>query len=570
MRRTVALVAALAVVASACQPPPSVATPSPSVSAAPVRGGRLVEGTFADARTLMPMLANDPVSQAASALVYDTLYRVNARTGELLPNLGTWLVSADGLTYTWHIAPDAVWSDGVPITGRDYLTGVQAVARSAKTLRASGFEDIVGFAAYRDRTADTITGIAVDPVDPKTFTVRFTRVFCPALASAFGPAAGPLPTHVFAKYLAPGKGAAIDDAVENTAPPVSSGPFRFSRWKRNDELVLDRNGAYFRGPPYLDGYVLKVVRDVTAMASQLRTGEINLGVIEPKDAEDMKKRDDLRIYTFQDLSYDYIGWNLRSSSVPALADKRVRQALAYGLDVDTVIQQALLGYGVRVYQHHLAQSWAAADVSQLQRYPYDPKRASDLLAEAGFTMGPDGYVRRDGRTLAITMMTNTGSKVRETMLRLAAEQYRRIGVKIIPELLSFDALFQTLSTRSRDVPAWITGWRLSPEPDAYPIWDTASIPDPAKRTTGYNFGAFSDPAADRALEASRTPTASRDCTQRARAAGYQTLNRILNDAQPYLFAFSPITLLVAPRALHGLDPGTFGVYAHIERWWLAK
>lgn len=518
----------------------------------------------------MPMLANDAVSQAVSGLLYDTLYRVNAKTGELLPNLGSWSVSADGLTYRWRIVPNAVWSDGVPITGKDYLAGVQAVARSAKTLRASGFEDIVGFTDYRDGKAPTIAGIRVDANDPKVFSVRFTRVFCPALASAFGPAAGPLPAHVFGKYLAPGRGAAIDDAAENTAPPVSSGPFLFVRWKRNDELVLDRNGAYFRGPPYLDGYVLKVVRDVTAMASQLKSGEVNLGVIEPKDADDIKRRDSLRIYTFQDLSYDYVGWNMRSASVSALADKRVRQALAYGLDVDAVIQRALLGYGVRVYQHHLAQSWAAADPSQLQHFSYDPKRASDLLAEAGFTMGPDGYLRRDGQTLAITITTNTGSRVRETMLRLAVEQYRRIGVKITPELVAFDTLFETLSTRSRDVAAWITGWRLGVEPDPYAIWDTSSIPDPTKHTTGYNFGAFSDPSADRAIEAARTPPAPRDCAPATRAAGYQTLNRILNDAQPYAFAFSPITLLVAPRTLRGLDPGTFGLYSHVERWWFAR
>ncbi len=566
MRRLLGVVAATAVACQAAPAPTAAPTGAPET---PVRGGRVIEGTFADARTLMPMLANDGASQAVSGLIYDTLYRVDPKTGELLPNLGAWVASADGLTYTWRIAPNAVWSDGVPITGADYVTGVAAVARSAKTLRASGFEDIVGFTDYRTGKAQTITGIVVDPSDPKTFTVRFTRVFCPALTSAFGPAAGPLPAHVFDKYLAPGRGAAIDDAPENMAPPVSSGPFLFRAWKPNDEIDLDRNGAYFRGPPYLDGYVLKVVRDATAMATQLKTGEITLGPIEPTDADDVRRREDLRIYTFQEPSYTYIGWNLRSASVPALADPRVRQALAYGLDVDAVIRQALLGYGVRVYQHHLTGSWAAADVAQLRRYPYDPARAEALLRDAGFTLGGDGYYQRDGRALEIRVMTNTGNRVRETMLRMAVEQYRLIGVKITPDLVALDAMVQTLSSRSSDVPAWIIGWKLGVEPDPYGIWDSASIPDPAKRTTGYNFGAFSDPAADRVIEAARTPP-SGDCRQGTRAALYRELNRILNETQPYAFAFSPITLLVAPRALRGADPGTFGAYSRIEKWWFAK
>ncbi len=570
MRRSLTLLAAVLVVATACRSAPAPVRPSPTASSGtPVRGGRLIEGTFADAKTLMPMLASDAASQSVSGLIYDTLYRVNPKTGELSPNLATWTVSPDGTTYRWHIDPGATWSDGVPVTGADYLAGVEAVARSRRTLRAPAFEDIAGFTDYRTGKAQAIAGIVLDPADPKAFSVRFTRVFCPALTAAFGPAAGPIPAHVFGKYLAAGQGAAIDDAPENNAPPVSSGPFVFKQWRHNDEIALERNERYFRGVPYLDGYVLKVVRDVTALTSQLKTGEINFGVIEPTDADDITKRDDLRIYTFQDLSYNYIGWNLRSASVPALADKRVRQALAYGLDMDAVIQRALLGYGVRVYQHHLAGSWAAADVAQLHRYPYDPKKAEALLSEAGFTVGPDGYFQRDGRTLDITVMTNSANRVRETMLQMAVEQYGRIGVKITPRPVTFDAMVTILGSRSEDVPAWIIGWKLNAEPDAYGIWDSSSIPDPQKRSTGYNFGAFSDPAADRALEAARTPP-SGDCRQATRAGSYRELNRILNEAQPYNFAFSPITLLVAPRALRGLDPGTFGVYSRIEKWWFAR
>src|SRR5205085_10016360 len=66
--------------------------------------------------------------------------------------------------------------------------------------------------------------------------------------------------------------------------------------------------------------------------------------------------------------------------------------------------------------------------------------------------------------------------------------------------------------RTEDVAAWIIGWRLSVEPDPYGIWHTASIPDAAKRTTGYNFGSFSSPDVDRAIDAARTP-AGGDCSQ---------------------------------------------------------
>src|ERR1700752_885998 len=184
-------------VVTACQPSAEPPRPSPTDAyQPPVRGGRVVEGAFADAKTFAPFLANDPSSLIVSGIVYDSLFKVDAKTGEIQPNLGRWTVSPDGLTYRWRIEPGAVWSDGRPIVGEDYLTGVKAVARSKKTVRAASFQDIDGFDEYRNGTAATIKGITIAPLDARSFAVKFKRVFCPALTNAFGPAAGPLPTHV--------------------------------------------------------------------------------------------------------------------------------------------------------------------------------------------------------------------------------------------------------------------------------------------------------------------------------------------------------------------------------------
>ena len=535
-----------------------------------MRGGRLIEGTFADAKTFAPFLANDPASLTVSGLVYDSLFRVDAKTGEIKPNLGSWTLSIDGLTYRWRIEPGAVWSDGRAVTGEDYLTGVKAVARSKKSPRVASFQDIEGFDEYRSGAAPTVSGITVDPLDARSFSVRFKRVFCPALTNAFGSAAGPLPTQVYGKYTGPDEtGPRIDDAPENLAPPVASGPFGYRSWKPNDQITLERNDGYFRGAPYLDQYVLKVVADVTTLAAQLRTGEINFGTIEPKDLDDIRKRDALRVYSFADLSYSFIGWNLRSPSTPALADKRIRQALAYGLDMNAVVRGVLYGQGSRVFQHHPAASWASADALALNRYPYDRQKAEDLIRQAGYTRAADGYYQRDGKPLAITIMTNSGNKVRETLLQTAIDQYKIIGVKIAPRLVPLDTMVDILSNRSEDVPAWIVGWKLSVEPDPYGIWHSASIPDPAKRSTGYNFGAFSTADADRAIDSARAPT-NGDCSLATRKKSYETLNRLLNEEQPYDFGFSPTTLLVAPKNLRGLDPGTFATYGDIELWWFAR
>jgi len=237
--------------------------------------------------------------------------------------------------------------------------------------------------------------------------------------------------------------------------------------------------------------------------------------------------------------------------------------------MNAVVQQVLYGQGSRVFEHHLAASWASADPSMLNRYPYDPVQSGQLLRQAGYTLGADGYYQKDGKPLQLTIMTNSGNKVRETLLQTAIDQYKFIGVKVAPRLVPFDTMVDILSNRSEDVSAWIIGWKLSVEPDPYGIFHSSSIPDPAKKTTGYNFGAWSSAEADKAIDAARTP-ASADCTQATRKKSYEAFNRLLNDEQPYDFGFAPTTLLVTPSDLRGLDPGTFATYNDIEKWWFAR
>jgi peptide/nickel transport system substrate-binding protein len=555
------------VVALACESVPATARPSPTPSQEPRRGGRLVEGSFMDVKTLNPMLANDVASATVTGRIYDGLIYADPRSGDPKPNLATWTVAADGLTYSWQLQPGAAWSDGRPIVGADYLEVVRASARSKKTLRKTNFQMIEGFEEYAAGRSRTITGIRLSGSDPKAFTVRFTKVWCAAVTTAFGIA--PIPAHVFGKYTVDeDAGRNLDEAPENLAPPVASGPFKLKDWRKGDQLVLDRNDTYFKGAPFVDQYVFKIVADVTALSSQLRSGEINFGAIEPKDYADISRRQELQILRFQQLGYTGIGWNTRSQTAPALQDKRVRQALAYGLDIDGFVKTALFGQGVKMVQHHPQIYWAAAPTASVESYRYEPAKAEELIRSAGYQRGADGYYAREGKPLSVTIVTNQGNKVRETLLQSASDQYKQIGVRVNARLEPFDATVDKLSTGAADVEAWIIGWSLGIDPDPYSIWHSSQIPDAAKRTTGFNFSRFTTPGLDKAINDGRTP-ADKDCGMAARQRSYEAFNKILNDEQPYEFGFSQFTLLTVPARLRGPQPGPFAVYWNIEKWWFA-
>ena len=557
---------AIALLASACSgSTPTSATPSGSAEV-PQRGGRIVSAGI-DVQVLNPILQNEVTSAFASSLIYASLYAVDPKTGALSPNLGSWTVSADGLTYRWTIVGSASWSDGRPIIGQDYLTVVKAAARSKTTVRKSSFQDIAGFADYADGRATAISGITLDPTDARKFTVRFARVFCPALANAFASYAAPLPTQVFGKYIVDDDVTKnIDAAPENSAPPVASGPFKFKELRKGELLTLDRNESYFKGAPLVDQFVFRV----TATANQVdlvKSGEANFTRgAQAKDVADLKTHNELVLYRYPTNGYTYIGWNLQSKTAPALGDKRIRQALAYGLDTDAVVRTILLGEGTKHVAHDVPGSWAYPDPKTLNAYPYDKAMAEELIRQTGYAKGADGLYAKDGKPLAFTILVpSVGNPNWDGLLDVAIEQYRAIGVRVTPERASLQAMNARVD--AGDVEAWIVGWVLGVDPDPYSIWHSSQIPDHAKKTTGFNSGGFTAAGLDKAIEDGRTP-ANGDCTQAARTISYQAFNRILNDEQPYNFGFTANSFVLTAKSLHGVDPGPYGIFWNVEKWWL--
>ena len=391
-RPLVAGLVAAALVASACGPsgPTGGDQTQPTTQAPaeqPQKGGRIIEGSFADIKTMQPMLVADVPSRTVTGKMYESIIQADPKTGEIKPHLAKWEASSDGLTYTWTMDDKAVWSDGKPVIGQDWITGLKAVGKSKKTVRKTNFSDIEGFKDYSDGKATDISGVKADPSNPKKWTVKFTRVFCPALIGASGYV---LPTQVFGKYVTETSKDEIDTAPENVNPQVVNGPFKFKEWRQGDQVILTRNDTYWLGAPLVDEYVYKVVADATVLAAQLKTGELNLGGIEPKDLADIERQENLKVFKYPSLGYTYIGWNLKSTTAPALADKKVRQALAYGIDTDAYIKAVLFGEGTKQVSHHVPVQWASPGTAGLNLYAYDPAKAASLLKEAGYAKGAYG------------------------------------------------------------------------------------------------------------------------------------------------------------------------------------
>jgi peptide/nickel transport system substrate-binding protein len=563
-RTALAVIASIALAATACTPgPQSGATTGPEAS--PVPGGRLIVGSFSDIQRLNPATSNDATSSNVSGQIYSSLLTANHKTGELVPYLATWTVSPDNLTYTWTIDPKANWSDGKPIIGADYLARVKMQARSKVTPNKSVFNDVEGYQDYSTGKATSISGIQIDSSNPKKFTVKFTRVFC-NISTVFGSA--PMPEHIFGKYTVDNDITKnVDDAPENNAPPVASGPFKFKEWRKGDQVILSRNDQFFKGAPLVDEFVLKVVADSTAVAAQLKTGELTHALVQPGDVADLSRAENLKLYKWANNGYTYIGWRTNNTNVSFLSDKRIRQALSYGINTDEIVKAVYFGEGTKQVQHHPPAAWASAPVAGLNAYAYDKTKAEDLLKQAGYAKGSDGFYAKDGKPLAITIVTNQGNKTRETFLQVAVEQYKQIGVKINPKIEAFESLVPKLTGGAPEVEAVIIGWQLATDPDPFTIWHSTNVASPTK--AGNNFVGYSNPEVDKLIDQGRNGP---DCSQAARQKLYQSMNKILNEDVPYMFGVADNRILAVDARIQNIDVGTFSPNGdwNVEKWWFKK
>jgi len=562
-RTTLAVIATAALVATACTPGPQTGgTAQPEEK--PVAGGRVIRGSFSDIRVMNPVIATDATSGQVTDLLFDPLLRADPKTGNPIPWMGKWTASADNLTFSWEIDSKANWSDGKPVIADDFLARSKAVARSKLTTQKSNWTDVEGWTDYRDGKATAISGITLDTANPKKFTVKFARSFCPALLNVFG--AAPLPSHIYGKYTVdndPAKN--IDTAPENSAPSVVDGPFKFKEWRKGDQVILTRNDSYWRGAPYLDEFVQKVVADTTVQAAQLKTGELTLGAIQPGDFDDLSKQENLKLYEWKDNGYVYVGWKLNNPNVPFLQDKRIRQALAYGLDTEQVVQSVVFGHGEKQIMHTPSVSWAFPGTGGFNEYKFDPAKAEQLIRDAGYAKGSDGFFAKDGKTLGWTIVTNQGNKTRETFLQVATEQYKKIGVKINPKVEDFTTLVPKLNTGSNEIETIIIGWQLGAEPDGFfSIWHSSNIA--RAEQAGNNFVGYKNPELDKLIEQARVG----NCAQDVRKPIYQQANKILNEDQPYNFGFSQNRILATDKRIRGIEPGSFSPDAtwNVEKWWI--
>ena len=423
-------------------------------SATPKKGGHVVEGNITDIRTLNSMLSSDTASNQVIGLMFDGLLN-QKKNGDLIGAIAQDVPkpSSDGLTYTFKLRDNLKWSDGQAITADDVKFTYQlAYDPQYKDFASPRRGDLSKYIA------------SIDTPDPKTVVVKTTQVYAPFLASHG--LYGILPKHVLGNL----DGKALNSAEFNSGPTVVNGPFKFKSWDKGQQVTLERNDSYWGGAPYLDQWIVKVLPDSVALTNQLKTGELDIGPVDPGQFDNLKTTESVTTTEFPVPTFTFYAYNLNPDTKAGklFGDKAVRQALLFALNRKQIVDAVFFGHGKVANSVEPPTSWAYKDKPKIL-YTFDKAKAESLLDGAGWAKGADGIRAKGGLKLKFDMITNAGNKQRESMLQVMQQSWKDIGVEATPSLIQFPQLVsQIVNIRTFDV--FLVGFNWSNDPDEAPLY----------------------------------------------------------------------------------------------------
>ena len=502
-----------------------------TASMEPAYGGALVEGTIGDASNLIPMLASDTSSRDIINLVYNGLVKYDKDMSLVGDLAESWEVSEDGKIITFHLHKKVNWHDGSPFTAQDVLFTYQVMV-DEKTPTAYG--------------NDFLQVEKAEAVDDYTFQVTYSRPFAPALAS-WGMGIVP-------KHLLEGRDITQSPLARN---PVGTGPYTFHRWVPGQDIVLRANPDYFEGKPYIAENRTRVIPDMATMFLELKAGGVDLMSLTPlqftRQTEDPAFASHFNKYSYLSNAYVYLGYNLLN---PKFSDKTVRQAISYAVNKQQILDGVLLGLGEPSSGPYKPGSWSYNP--NVKKYPHDPAKAKELLAEAGWTdTDEDGILDKDGKPFEFTILTNEGNENRKKAAIIIQQNLSDVGIKVGIRTVEWSTFLKEFIDK-KDFEALVMGWTIPADPDLFDVWHSTKT-----RQGELNFISYKNEEVDRLIEEGRYTF-----DQEKRKAAYYRIQEILAEEQPYTFLYVPRALVAVSSRVQGIEPSANGIAYNRVKWYV--
>ncbi len=510
----------------------------------PTRGGTLTEGIVGNPRFINPVLAISEADRNLSSLVYSGLIRVTL-DGKIKNDLADEItISADHLTYTVSIRPDARFHDGTPVSADDIIFTLQKVADPLIKSPKRGSWDGVRFDKVND------------------WTVAFT------LKQAYTPFIYNLTTGILPKEI--WKNVSDDEfsfSQFNTLP-IGSGPYKVERVERNSGGIPD----FYELSPFDNGdlqgafiahLIFRFYPSESVLIEAYNTHEVeSLSGISPEKLLELKTNGSQVISSPLPRVFA-VFFNQNQSKV--LANKEVRKALNVTSPKEEIVKKLLGGYATAINSPLPAgvYSWTSEGTSTPSDVSLD--KAREILTKAGWVLNPDtGLLEKKSGTgkISLSFAISTGDAPElQAVASTLASTWEKLGAKVDVLVHETGDLNQNV-IRPRNFDALLFGEVIGRNTDLYPFWHSSQRTDP-----GLNIALYTNNRADKFLEEVR----SADDFEVIEESNKAFVEELKTDL-PAIFLYTPSFLYVVPKKIQNMEIKSLSVsqdrFLGIRDWYI--
>ena len=408
----------------------SCSSSKPSTSASVKEGGTFRLGTDSGIDSLNPYVAANTDSWSMFEYIYPQLVQYGA-TLQIAPYFAkSWSVSSDGLTWTFHTAPNAHWSDGKPETAQDAAWTINTDIKFQNGAAADFAPTVSHMTSATATNANTLVIHYRSPVANVLPQLQQLTI---------------LPEHVWAKY-ATGNGAALK-RFTNPAPIVSGGPFELIKYVKGQIALTQRNPGWWGPKPHIQGFGLQMFTNDDAMVQALKTHQLDgIETVPPTVIGDVRSAGfNVTKATGIQINYFSVNSNPKMTGPRELLNPLVKEAFDHAVDRATIDRVAYEGYAQPAGNVISPATGSWYDPS-LKPPTFDLSLANQLLDKAGYARGSNGIRVANGHPMRYTMiipiyMGGPGTR----MFSILQADFQKIGVALVARNMDGTAAFNAVS-----------------------------------------------------------------------------------------------------------------------------
>lgn len=469
---------------------------------------------------LDPRLATDANSARIIGLIFNSLLRFDEKLN-LVPDLTEKWENPNPVTYIFHLKKAVRFHNGKELTAEDVKYTFESILNP-------------DFLSPHRKSYEKIKTIAV--IDK--YSVKFI------LSESYAPFLINMTMGIVQKDEAERLGR------DFTNKPVGTGPFVFGRWIADERVELKRNADYFEGRAKLSKIIFKIISDDTIRLLGLKTGEIDFiqNAIPPDLILSLSKDKNITILTGDGVNYSYLGFNLTDAY---LKDKRVRKAIAYAIDRNSIITNLLAGIAEPATGVLPKNNWAYEE--DVTRYEYNPDKAKRLLDEAGFT-DPDGSGPIERFRL---IYKTTNNDLRKMIGEVLQKNLKDVGIGLDIRTYEWGTFYNDIKTGNFQM--YSLSWIGIVEPDIYHSIFHSDMTPPK----GNNRNRYKNPEIDRLVTEGQ-----RVLSNKGRKKIYSRVQKIAAEELPYISLWYPKNVAAMRKNVKGFvlfPDGDFSSFKNIYK-----